>query len=250
MSSSTREERKEGSEKEGSEMASQFSERHLFLAVHDDTEKKAELPMTHASLGEILIREHDRKSRERDEAFHSQSRAVIRKTVRQIADEAKAIEDAKKMAFLARFQKGGRNKISMTLIKNFLARKKHREKLQKAEEPQVVKTSNVLVPKPKVGTLPKIDRTQFNPDPEPGLSYGKFLYNEFSSTIPKLPELPQQTTSVIPSRTPQLRKTNYNIPKHLERFKYMRIKNSMAGRDYNLGASQRLYRCALPKEYT
>eukprot|EP00116_Pleurobrachia_bachei_P014648 sb/3474910/ len=131
----------------------------------------------------------------------------------------------------------------MTLIKNFLARKKHREKLQKAEErrkelglpakksfkkaAQVVKTSNVLVPKPKVGTLPKIDRTQFNPDPEPGLSYGKFLYNEFSSTIPKLPELPQQTTSVIPSRTPQLRKTNYNIPKHLERFKYMRIKNSV-----------------------
>ena len=230
-----------GEQNEGSEMASQFSARHLFLAVHDDTERKmADFPMTHASLGEILIREQDRKSREKDEAFHSQSRAIIRKTVMEIADEAKAIEDAKKMAFLARFQKGGRNKISMTLIKNFLARKKHREKLQKADErrkelglpkksfkkaAQMVKTSNALVPKPKGATLPKIDRTESKP--EPGLSYGKFLYNEFSSTVPKLPELPQQQTSVIPSRTPQLRKTKYNIPKHLERFRYMRIKNSV-----------------------
>ena len=249
-------------DKKDDNMANEFSEINLHLAVHDDTEKKLPaIPPAPSRTVRLSLREMLK-----DGKFKSPSRAIVNKTVKQIHDERRAKENARKRALMERLKMKTHARVKLNRITKYMANLAIEEQENKLRErrlemglPPDMKFKSALAKVRAINTLQTaVISTPLKADCDPVKlpkivkttseevknrietthervsicsSYGGFLSDEVGRSghtvnLPFIKSVNGETLEAVPSRPAYFNKEKkIKVPAHLERFRYMRIKN-------------------------
>ena len=248
-------------DKKEDNIASEFSEINLHLAVHDDTEKKLP-PIPPTRTVRLSLREMLKEGK-----FKSPSKAILNRTVRQIRQEQKLKENARRRALLDKLKMRTHAQAKLNKITKFMANlaveereKKIRERRLEMGIPPNLKFKSSLAKIRATNAfqktvitsqhstidpikLPKIVKTAEEKEVKQNevkyasdgvkicSSYGGFLSNKVGHSdhcvnFPLIKSTQENILGKVPTRPAYFKKEKkIKIPAHLERFRLMRIKN-------------------------
>lgn len=250
-------------DKKENNIANEFSEINLHLAVHDETENKLP-PIPPTRTVRLSLREMLKEGK-----FKSPSKAILNRTVRQIRQEQKMKENARKRALLDKLKMRTHAQAKLNRITKYMANlaveereKKIRERRLEMGIPPNLKFKSSLAKIRATNAfqktvitsqhstsdpikLPKIVKTSEEKEVKGNKvkivsdgvkmcsSYGGFLSNEVGHSadcvnFPSIRSAQENILGKVPTRPPYFKikkEKKIKLPAYLERFRLMRIKN-------------------------